>query len=116
MEMGLNLKFGLGLSPLHEAAKRKITIKSCFFLNTHAHYGAETWENRQGNRDWVINYYWMLLESNINELAGERFRLLYLNEYMNQLWDSNLVHDDRDIISLSHARLAFAGRSSSRWF
>jgi hypothetical protein len=38
------------------------------------------------------------------------------DEYMNQLWDSNPVHDDRDIISMSHARLAFAGRSSSRWF
>ncbi len=86
------------------------------FLDTHAHYGDETWENKQGNRDWVINYYSMLLESNINELADEQFGLLYLNEYMNKLWDSNSARDDRDMISLSHGRLAFAGLGSTRWF
>ncbi|MEH2064496.1 MAG: hypothetical protein V7K50_19915 [Nostoc sp.] len=85
------------------------------FVDTHAHYGDEAWENKQGNRDWIINYYWMLLESNVNALADERFGLLYLNEYMNQLWDSNPVRDDRDIIPLSQGRLAFAGRGSARW-
>ncbi|MGB3636836.1 MAG: hypothetical protein WBA39_04490 [Rivularia sp. (in: cyanobacteria)] len=86
------------------------------FLDTHAHYADETWENKQGNRDWVINYYQMLLESDINQLADERFGLLYLSEYMNQLWDSNPVRDDRDIIPLSEGRLAFAGRGAARWF
>jgi hypothetical protein len=86
------------------------------FLDTHAHYGDETWENRQGNRNWVINYYSMLLESSINELADERFGLLYLNEDMNQLWDSNPVRDERDMIPMRHGRLAFAGRGSARWF
>ncbi|MBD2504563.1 hypothetical protein [Anabaena azotica] len=85
------------------------------FVDTHAHYGDESWENKQGNRDWIINHYWMLLESNVNALADERFGLLYLNEYMNQLWDSNSLRDDRDIIPLSQGRLAFAGRGVARW-
>jgi len=85
------------------------------FVDTHAHYGDESWENKQGNRDWIINHYWMLLESNVNALADERFGLLYLNEYMNQLWDSNSLRGDRDIIPLSQGRLAFAGRGAARW-
>jgi hypothetical protein len=85
------------------------------FLDTHAHYGDETWENRQGNRDWVINYYSMLLECNINALAEERFTLLYLSEYMTQIWDSNPVRENRDMILLSKGLLTFARQGSTRW-
>jgi hypothetical protein len=85
------------------------------FLDTHAHYGDETWINKQGNRDWVINYYSMLLESNINALADERFGLLYLNEYMTQLWDSNPVRENRDTILLSKGRLTFSQQGATRW-
>jgi hypothetical protein len=86
------------------------------FLDTRAHYGDETWEHKQGNRDWVINYYSMLLESNINGLADEPFGLLYLNEYMTQLWDSNPTREDRDMILLSKGRLTFGGQGSTRWW
>ncbi|MBD2202615.1 hypothetical protein H6G33_12205 [Calothrix sp. FACHB-1219] len=85
------------------------------FVDTHAHYGDEAWENKQGNKDWIINYYLMLLELNVNALADERFGLLYLNYYMNQLWDSNTLRDDRDMIPISEGRLVFAGRGTARW-
>ncbi len=85
------------------------------FLDTNSHYGNETWENKQGNRDWVISHYSMIEESNINGLANEAFGLLYLNKYMDELWDSKSAHNDRDIIPLSQGCLTFAGLGSTRW-
>jgi len=50
------------------------------FLDTRSHYGDERWENKQGNRDWVLSYARMVMEANVNALADERFSLLYLSE------------------------------------
>jgi len=85
------------------------------FVDTYAHYGDETWENKQGNRAWILDHYSMVLESNANELADERFGLLYLNDYMSQLWDSNRLRDDRDAIPVSSGCLVFARRGWARW-
>ena len=86
------------------------------FIDTHAHYGDEAWENRKGNRDWIIKHYSMLLELDINALADERFGLLYFNEYINQIWDSNPQDEDRDSIPITQGCLVFAGKGSARWY
>lgn len=86
------------------------------FFDTSAHYGDRAWENKQGNRDWIIDRYWMLLESDINALADEQFGLLYLNGYTNQLWDSDPLSEGRDTIPVSKGCLVFAVQGAGRWF
>jgi hypothetical protein len=84
------------------------------FLDTRAHYGDERWENKQGNRDWVLARYWMVLESDANALADERFALLYLSEPMTRLWVRNPTRDDRDMVPLPNGRLVFARSGPAR--
>lgn len=76
------------------------------FLDTSAHYGDESWEIKQGNRDWVINFYPMMLKSNYNVLTDEPFSLLYLSNYATELWDPSQVRrTDCEIILLTKGRL-----------
>jgi|SRR5215831_6537673 len=84
------------------------------FLDTHAHYGDEQWENKQGNRNWVLSHAQMVADSNANALADERFSLLYLGEPLTLLWDSDPIRDDRDMVEVPSGRLVFARSGPAR--
>jgi hypothetical protein len=84
------------------------------FLDTRAHYGDECWENKQGNRDWVLSQARRVAASDTNGLADERYSLLYLNESLARRWDSNPIRDDRDNVDVPTGRLVFARSGPAR--
>jgi hypothetical protein len=84
------------------------------FLDTRAHYGDERWENKQGNREWVLSQAHMVAVSNANGLADERYSMLYLGEPLARLWNSNPIRDDRDMIEVPSGRLVFARSGPAR--
>ena len=84
------------------------------FLDTRAHYGDEQWENKQGNRNWVLSHAQKVASSKVNALADERFSLLYLCERLTRLWESDPIRDDRDMVEVSSGRLVFARSGPSR--
>lgn len=84
------------------------------FLDTRAHYGDERWENKQGNRDWVLSQARRVTASDANGLADERYSLLYLSESLAKRWDSNPIRDDRDEVAVPTGRLVFARSGPAR--
>lgn len=84
------------------------------FLDTRAHYGDEQWENKQGNRNWVLSHAKIVGDSNANALADERFSLLYLGDPLARLWDPDPIRDDRDMVQVPSGRLVFARSGPAR--
>jgi hypothetical protein len=84
------------------------------FLDLRAHYGDERWENKQGNRDWVLSHAKIVAEANANALADERFNLLYLSDTVARSWDADPIRDDRDMVEVPRGRLVFARSGRAR--
>jgi hypothetical protein len=84
------------------------------FLDTRAHYSDERWENKQGNRSWILSQAHMVSVSSANDLADERYSLLYLSEPLARLWNSNPIRDDRDRVEVPSGRLVFARSGPAR--
>jgi hypothetical protein len=84
------------------------------FLDTRAHYGDKRWEDKQGNRDWVLSQSWMVATADVNALADERFSLLYLSATLVRLWTPDPRRDDRDYVDVPTGRLAFARSGPAR--
>lgn len=84
------------------------------FLDTRAHYGDKRWEDKQGNRDWVLSFAWMVTTADANALADERFSLLYLSDRFVRLWTPDPIRDDRDDVAVPTGRLAFARSGPAR--
>jgi hypothetical protein len=70
----------------------------------------------QANRDVVLSREWKVLTKDANELANERFGLLYLDEDIGQYWTYIPRLDNRDSLPVSKGLLVFAGQGSSRWY
>jgi hypothetical protein len=82
------------------------------FLDTHAHYEDEAWDNKQGSRDFVLKHAPLIASDDATALANELFSLLYLDNDMFAHWTPVPPWDDRDILELSTGRLLFASRGS----
>jgi hypothetical protein len=84
------------------------------FLDTRAHYGDAKWEDKQGNRDWVLSQADMVAGSRVSDLADARYSVLYLGDALAQRWDADATYDDRDSVAMPRGRLVFAGRGPAR--
>lgn len=84
------------------------------FLDTRAHYGDRRWEDKQGNRDWVLGFAQFVTTADVNALADERFNLLYVSDDLFTFWTHNPMRDDRDFVEVPSGRLAFARSGPDR--